>query len=234
MCDNKNWRISFQKGNFSMSTTTSSPNKTQAEEGPVASTAGHSLQGWLLIFLVFIAGSASLAVELSASRLLAPYFGTWWKICGPLSASTGSLWPDDCSSVSCGRYSFPLASHSELVAECVCYLLGQCFLWLARLGYTALCHPNDSAWLRLTFRYSLTHSAGGQIRTYSRATLCHLHGWQHSGDLLARPLAHSDHRHLPYLLCFCGRPAADLDYRIRSLTSRFWNASLTITTAADG
>jgi len=76
MCDNKNWRISFQKGNFSMSTTTSSPNKTQAEEGPVASTAGHSLQGWLLIFLVFIAGSASLAVELSASRLLAPYFGT--------------------------------------------------------------------------------------------------------------------------------------------------------------
>src|SRR6266581_3502334 len=76
MCDNKNWRISFQKGNCTMSTTTSSPNKMQAEEGPVASTAGHTLQGWLLILLVFIAGSASLAVELSASRLLAPYFGT--------------------------------------------------------------------------------------------------------------------------------------------------------------
>lgn len=57
-----------------MSTTTT--RTSPAEEGAVTATSGKSLQGWLLILMVFVAGSASLAVEMSASRLLAPYFGT--------------------------------------------------------------------------------------------------------------------------------------------------------------
>lgn len=44
--------------------------------GSTASAAGHVLQGWLLLLQVFVAGATSLALELSASRLLAPYFGT--------------------------------------------------------------------------------------------------------------------------------------------------------------
>jgi spermidine synthase len=59
-----------------MSTTTPRPHEKEAEEGVIAPTAGRNLQGWVLILVVFVAGACSLAVELSASRLLAPYFGT--------------------------------------------------------------------------------------------------------------------------------------------------------------
>jgi MFS family permease len=59
-----------------MPTTTPRPDTTQAETESMPSTVGRTFQGWFLIGMVFVAGACSLAVELTASRLLAPDFGT--------------------------------------------------------------------------------------------------------------------------------------------------------------
>lgn len=63
---------------LTMTTTTPEPNITQAASGTgtVSPTVGRTFQGWFLVAMVFVAGACSLAVELTASRLLAPYFGT--------------------------------------------------------------------------------------------------------------------------------------------------------------
>ena len=78
ICDNSRQHLAIieTKENVVMSTTTPGPHKTDADEGPIAPTAGRTLQSSVLILMVFVAGACSLAIELSASRLLAPYFGT--------------------------------------------------------------------------------------------------------------------------------------------------------------
>src|SRR5262249_16827215 len=58
---------------FRMSTST---DQAQTTEAGAKATPSRRNESWMIILVVFVAGAVSLAIEMAASRLLAPYFGT--------------------------------------------------------------------------------------------------------------------------------------------------------------
>ena len=210
-----------------MSTTTPSSNKIQEEEGAVAQTAGRNIQGWLLILLVFVAGACSLAVELSASRLLAPYFGTslfvWANLIGlillylTIGYYLGGRLAD--------RYPRPevlytLTIIAAFLISLIPFLSKPILQWSQSsfASYSvgvfygsllsvisALRCADDPAGLRLTVCHSAAHRAPGQVWSYCRPTLCYLYRWEYPWNVFTCALPHSNDWHLSHLLyhrCF--------------------------------
>src|SRR5689334_15770731 len=78
----------MEREHLPMRTTTSPTTSVEAQvsKEAIPASSGQSWQGWLLILIVFITGAVSLSIEIAASRLLTPYFGStqlvWATIIG--------------------------------------------------------------------------------------------------------------------------------------------------------